>query len=160
MISIIAAISQNGVIGRNNTIPWRLKSDLMRFQRMTHEHTVIMGRNTWNSLPIKPLPHRQNIVVTRCNDVHFEGAEIAKSVSEAFKLSTRNDQYIIGGSGLYQEGLGFANRLILTRVLAHIEGDTFFPEFDLDDWKMEECALFGVSPEDEYPTILETYLRV
>lgn len=160
MVTIIAAVSQNGVIGKSGTIPWTLKSDLLRFKRITQGNTVIMGRNTWNSLPVKPLPDRQNVVVTRCRDIEIPGAEIVRSVAEAFTVSNRNEQFIIGGSGLYREGLGFADKLILTRVLAQIEGDTFFPEFDLNDWKIVESALFGTTPEDEYPTILETYLRV
>lgn len=160
MVIIIAAISQNGVIGRNNTIPWKLKKDLMRFQRMTQENTVIMGKNTWHSLPIKPLPDRQNIVVTRSDNTHFKGAKVVRSIDDAFKISNRNDQYIIGGSKLYSEALGFADKLVLTRVLAQIEGDTFFPEFDQNDWKIDDSALFSAGPDDEYPTILETYIRV
>ncbi len=135
MISIIAALAENRVIGVNNTLPWRLPNDLKHFRRLTTGHAIVMGRKNYESIG-KPLPERTNIVVTRNRDYRVDGCLIAHSLDEALRLAGGDPEiFVIGGAEIYREALPRADRLYLTQVHAVVEGDTFFPEIDLKDWK-------------------------
>ncbi len=132
MISLIVAMTDDRVIGRDNKLPWHLPEDLARFKRLTMGHPIVMGRKTFESIG-KALPGRQNIVVTRNRSWNASGIDIAKSLSEAISKATRKDEvFIIGGASVFQEALPMADRLYLTIVHAVIPGDTFFPPFKLE----------------------------
>jgi dihydrofolate reductase len=128
-IVLIAAVAANGVIGRNNALPWRLKGDMQFFRRTTTGHTVVMGRKTWESLS-RPLPGRRNVVVSRNPDFRAEGAELASSLEAALALAGEGPIFVIGGAMLYRQALPYAGRLLLTEVAAEVEGDARFPDFD------------------------------
>jgi dihydrofolate reductase len=136
-LSLIAAIGKgNRALGKDNQLIWHIPEDLKRFKALTLGHPVIMGRKTWESLPEKfrPLPGRQNIVITRQNDYHAEGAIVSNSLEDAIisaqKTEGVDELFIIGGGELYKEALPFANKLYLTLIDEEKEGDVFFPAFE------------------------------
>ena len=140
-LALICAMSENRVIGKNNTLPWRLPEDLKYFKRTTMGSSVIMGRKTWDSIG-RVLPGRTNIIVTRSPALQIEGVKIALSVSEAIELAEHSalidgseEAFIIGGAELYSEAMPFADRFYLTRVHAEVEGDTFLQSFDEAAWR-------------------------
>lgn len=135
MISIIVCIAQDGAIGNKGGLLYHLRADLRRFKELTTGHTIIMGRKTFQSLPKGALPNRRNIVLTR-SAAQFPGAEAFPSLQEALASCTDGEHvYVIGGSSVYQEALPLADELCLTLVHATPpEADTFFPEYDPQDW--------------------------
>jgi len=136
VISIIVAISENGVIGKNNQLLWHISDDLKRFKRLTTGHTVIMGRKTFESIG-KPLPNRRNIVVSRGEGVKFNGCEVARSLTDALEIASTDDEvFIIGGGEVYRQALPLAGKIYLTLVHANFEGDTFFPSINPQEWKV------------------------
>ncbi|MHC4948753.1 MAG: dihydrofolate reductase [Planctomycetota bacterium] len=135
-ITIIAAVSENGVIGRGGGLPWHLPEDLRRFKRRTLGHTLVMGRRTFESLG-GCLPGRRCIVVSRTPSFAPEGVTVAASLADALAAAGDDDEvFIAGGSAVYREGLAVADRLELTIVHADVEGDAFFPEYDPDAWRV------------------------
>jgi dihydrofolate reductase len=149
--SLVVARARNGVIGRNNQLPWRLPSDLAYFKRVTLGHPVIMGRRTWESIG-KPLPGRHNIVVTRNPGYRAEGATVVGSLAEAFRAAGEVDEAcVIGGTSLFAEALPIADRIHLTEVDADVEGDTWFPSFDRSQWLEREVARQARDERHEYP---------
>ena len=132
MITLVLAMAKNGVIGKGGAIPWRIADDLKRFKQLTLGKPVIMGRKTWDSLPKKPLPGRDNIVVTRQRDWSAEGAINASSLDEA--LAKSRDVNVIGGGEIYHEALAHADRIELTEVHRDFDGDAHFT-FDRSDWR-------------------------
>jgi dihydrofolate reductase len=139
IISMIAAVSENMVIGRNNDLPWRLPDDMKYFMQTTKGHCVIMGRKNYESIPekFKPLPNRVNIVVTRQKDFVAPGCIVVHSLSQALekaKGTGPDEVFLIGGSEIYKQGLSLAQNLYLTEIKARIEGDVYFPSFDHTDW--------------------------
>jgi len=135
MKGILVATSPEGIIGKNNTIPWHYSEDLKRFKELTLGKTVIMGRNTWESLPIKPLPKRRNIVITRSS---IENVECFNSIEEA--LSTcKGDIWFIGGAGIYEEAMDLADYIDMTLVPDNINGDNciYFPKIG-NNWEESE----------------------
>ncbi len=135
MISLIVARARNGAIGRNGTIPWDVPEDLKFFQRETLGGAIIMGRNTWDSLPFKPLPRRLNIVVSsRGVDADNVVPDIASAVDLA-RGQGYGRIYGIGGAGIYGGMIGLAHRLLISEVALDVpDADTFFPDFDTDGW--------------------------
>ncbi len=132
---MIAAIADNGVIGANNALPWRLPEDLARFRTLTTGHAVIMGRKTWASIG-RPLPGRQNIVVTRQSGLRLDGAEVAASLDSALDLVRMPaPAFCIGGGELYALALPHAQRLYLTEIARRFDGDAVFPAFDRSLWR-------------------------
>jgi dihydrofolate reductase len=132
-VSIVAAVARNGVIGRDNSIPWRIPEDLTRFRELTTGHPVVMGRRTWDSLPerFRPLPGRRNVVVTRDSEWRADGAERAASLADALVLVSGAPRlFVIGGGQLYAEALPLADELLLTEIDSDIEGDTLFPSWE------------------------------
>lgn len=139
IISMIAALSRNRVIGKNNDLPWKLPDDMKFFMDTTKGYHTIMGRKNYDSIPhkFKPLPHRTNIVVTRQENFIAPGCIVVNSVEKGLahaKQSKESEAFIIGGAEIYKLGLLYANRLYLTEIDAEIEGDTFFPIFDRGQW--------------------------
>lgn len=139
IISLISAISENGVIGKDNDLPWHLPADLQHFKKKTTGHTIIMGRKTFESVG-KPLPNRVNIVISRQPDYLAKGCIMASSLEKAIDMTPDNkdEVFICGGAAVYKHGLQLADRLYITRVHQNVEGDTFFPELDLAKWKETE----------------------
>jgi len=132
-LALIVAVAENGVIGKDGDLPWRLPGDLKHFRRTTLGHAVIMGRATWESLP-KPLAKRRNIVVTRNRDYVADGAEVVHSFEDAVTLARTTDPepFVIGGASLYAAALPLATRLVISEVHREVDGDTWFPPFDRD----------------------------
>ncbi len=135
MISIIAALAENRVIGINNTLPWRLPNDLKHFRRLTTGHAIVMGRKNYESIG-KPLPERTNIVITRQSGYEAPGCLVAHSLDEALKMASDDTEvFVIGGAEIYQQTLTRADRLYLTLVHDTVAGDTYFPAVDSNDWR-------------------------
>ena len=127
---LIAAVARNGAIGKDNTLPWRLKADLAHFKTATLGHPIIMGRKTWESLG-RPLPGRTNVVISRDPTYEAQGATVVPNLGAALDLCADSAQmFVIGGAQIYALALPMANRLLLTEVDAHIDGDAFFPAFE------------------------------
>lgn len=135
IISLIVAIAKNRVIGFNNTLPWHLPEDLKHFKALTTGHHIIMGRKTYESLG-RLLPNRVTVIVTRNKSYKVEGALVVHSLQDAIQLCKNDDEvFIIGGAELYKDGLQVANQLYITEVDLKVQGDAFFPEFDLNEWQ-------------------------
>jgi dihydrofolate reductase len=139
-INLIFARAANGVIGASNTIPWHLPEDMAHFKQQTAGAPVVMGRKTWDSLPprFRPLPGRQNIVVTRQADWHAEGAQRVGSLREALSACGQpasNEVWVIGGAQIYAEAEPLAHRAVVTELGRDYEGDAFAPELDATAWR-------------------------
>ena len=136
ILTVIVAVSENQVIGKDNDLIWNLSLDLKRFKSLSSGHHIIMGRKTFESFP-KPLPNRTHVVITRQENYKVpEGVLVVNSLEKAIELTKKDEQpYIIGGVEIYKQALAFADCIDLTRVHAHFECDTFFPELDLNEWK-------------------------
>jgi dihydrofolate reductase len=138
-ISIIVAIAENFAIGKDNQLLWHIPADLKRFKRITSGHQVIMGKLTYLSLPIRPLPNRHNIVISDRQDDVFEGCTTVHSIEEAVNLCNEQDEsFIIGGGSVYRQFLPLCNKLYITQVHKNFEADTFFPPLDFKAWHMVE----------------------
>jgi dihydrofolate reductase len=140
IVSAIAALSKNHVIGRNNDLPWRLPDDMKFFMETTKGHHVIMGRKNYDSLlpKFKPLPQRTNIVITRQRDFNAPGCTVMHAVEPALALARKNleeECFIIGGAEIYRLAMPHTTRLYLTEIDAHVEGDTYFPDVNMKDWR-------------------------
>jgi len=132
-LNLIFAKSRNGVIGNNNALPWHLPEDLAHFKRLTLGCPVIMGRKTWDSLPVRfrPLPGRLNVVVTRQADWATTGAHTAHSLHQALQLCEQSEQvWVIGGAQLYAQALPLADTAVVTEIDADFAGDAFAPQFE------------------------------
>ena len=128
-------MGKNMVIGKNNSLPWKLSADLKRFKELTTGKPVVMGRKTFESIG-RPLPNRINIIITREKDYKAEGCIVVHSVDDALKFAKGNEEImIIGGAQIYNEFLPLANRMYLTLIDKNFEGDAYFTEFDEDGWK-------------------------
>ncbi len=138
IISLIAAMGKNRVIGKNNSLPWNLPADMKHFRELTTNKPVIMGRKTFESIG-KPLPNRTNIVITRDQDYKAENCIVVRSADDALKAAENNEEVmVIGGSQIYKEFLPRANRMYLTLIEEDFDGDAFFPEYKVEEW--EETA--------------------
>lgn len=160
MISIIVAASRNNVIGRNGLLPWKLSDDLRHFKATTLGKPVIMGRKTWESIG-RPLPGRQNIVITRQRGFVAKGCDVAASVDAAIALAGQVDEImVIGGTQVYEAFLPRAERLYVTRVHAVVEGDAFFPAIDEDRWKLLTDELHWADEKNDHAFSFRIYERV
>ena len=140
-ISLIAAISKNYVIGKNNDLPWHIPEDLKHFRDVTRGKTVLMGRKTWESIPEKfrPLPKRVNIVVTRNKEYQVpESVVLFNNIEEALASRSNEEVMVIGGGGIYAQTIKKADMLYITHVDMEVEGDVLFPQIDLSVWKETE----------------------
>lgn len=164
-ISLIAAVSKNRVIGKENDLPWHLPDDMKYFMQTTKAHHVIMGRRNYDSIPEKfrPLPNRTNIVVTRQTYFTAPGCLVVHSLEEALETARKNSEtevFIIGGSEIYSQGFRYADTLYLTEIQASIEGDTFFPAFDIRDWKEISRTHHSTDDRHVYPFDYVIYKRI
>lgn len=158
MISIIAAVASNGVIGDKNSLLWHIREDLQHFKALTTGHPVVMGRKTYESLG-RPLPDRRNIVITR-QKMELKGCDVVHSLSSALTLFGPDEEvFIIGGAQIYAEALPIADRFYLTRVEHPYEGDTRFPEWNPDDWRLVASESFPCGADYPHPFVFETYAK-
>lgn len=139
-ISLIVAVSRNGVIGRDGELPWHLPDDLRNFKRVTTGKPIVMGRKTWESIG-SPLPERRNIVVTRDPGYEAPGCDVVTTPEAALDAAAGADEImIIGGNAIYGAFLPIADRIYLTRVHADVEGDARFPALDTTQWQQESTV--------------------
>jgi dihydrofolate reductase len=161
-LSIIAAVSTNGVIGRGNELPWRLSADLKRFKALTMGHHLIMGRKTYASIG-RPLPGRTMVVVTR-GGFAADGVATASSLEDAISRATAAgdaEPFIGGGAEIYAQSIHRADRMYITRVHAEIEGDAFFPDFDdVAEWNLVDAEHWEADEKNEHPYSFLTYERI
>jgi dihydrofolate reductase len=159
-ISIIVAIAENYAIGLNNDLLWHISDDLKRFKKFTSGHTVIMGRNTFLSLPNGALPNRRNIVITDREGELFEGCEMAYSLEQSLELAgNEKEAFIMGGGMVYRQMLPVAGKLYLTTVHHSFDADTFFPEIDFSEWKEVDSEHVDADEKNEYPSTFRLYVR-
>jgi dihydrofolate reductase len=160
-ISIIVAIAKNNAIGKDNKLLWHLSDDLKRFKKLTSGHTLIMGRNTFLSLPNGALPNRRHIVITDIPNETFAGCEVAHSIDQAIELAGDSEEcFVIGGGMVYAQFLQVAGRLYLTRVDESFEADTFFPEIDFRQWKAVATETVDAGEKNEYTHTYTEYIRI
>jgi dihydrofolate reductase len=164
-LTLVVAVAENGIIGREGGLPWHLSSDLKRFKADTIGKPLIMGRKTFASIG-KPLPGRTNIVVTRDQEFRHDGITVVATLDEALQEAGRvarqtgaDDIAVIGGGEIYRQLFDRADRLILTHVLAKPEGDTVFPEVRADEWYLSESEDFPAGEKDSHATRRSVYRR-
>ncbi len=133
-VSLIVAMSRNGVIGKDNRLPWHLPADLKRFKELTMGHTIVMGRKTWASIN-RLLPGRRSVILTRNPEFQVEGAIVAHSLEQALLAAGSDDEvFVIGGEEIFRLAMAHADRIYLTIVQAQFDGDTFMPPVDPAQW--------------------------
>jgi len=158
-IYLVAAVANNGVIGAGGKLPWHLAEDLKHFKRLTLGHPVIMGRRTWESLG-KPLPGRENIVVTRQADYEAAGASVATSLAAAIALCAGEPvAFVIGGAKLYAEALPLADGLVLTEIERDYAGDTVFPAWDRGAWRASQRETHAAADGTRFAFVLYERLK-
>lgn len=160
MISLIVAMDRNRVIGKDNKLPWHLPADLAYFKRITMGHPIIMGRKTFESIG-RPLPGRENIVVTRNRSFQPEGCTVIHSIDDIQKIAAERDKevFVIGGAELFQASLPFADRLYITKIDASFPGDTFFPSFYEEDWRLVSSEKGPKDEKNPYDYVFLLYER-
>lgn len=160
-ISIIVATSKNNVIGVNNQLPWHLPADLKYFKSLTNGHSIIMGRKTYDSIG-RPLPNRENIVITRDKKFTSNDLIIKHSIEEAIEhCNGQEEVFIIGGDTIYKQTLAIANKLYITRVDIVIEnGDAFFPEINDEEWKKVSVEDYEKDEKNKFDYSFEVYERI
>lgn len=165
IISAIAALSQNRVIGKNNDLPWKLPDDMRFFMETTKGHHVVMGRKNYDSLrgKFKPLPDRTNIVITRQKGLVAPGCIVFNNIEEGIELARKNGEqecFIIGGADIYKLAMPFTNRLYLTEINAVIDGDTFFPEIKKEEWKETDRKHHAADEKHLFSFDIVTYNKI
>jgi dihydrofolate reductase len=159
--ALLAAIADNGVIGVENRMPWHLPADMRRFRELTMDNTVIMGRNTYESIG-RPLPDRENYILTRREGFTAEGCHVATSLWEALALAPANrTRFIIGGTEIYKEALNeeIVDMLYITRVHTDAPGNVYFPDYDASRWKLVWSEHHPKDDKNPLPHTYEIYVR-
>jgi dihydrofolate reductase len=160
IVSLVVAMSENRVIGRGGKLPWHLPKDLQHFKKLTVDHTVIMGRKTFEEIQ-RPLTNRRNVVITRNRAFHPHGVTVVPSLNEALALGATEDEvFVLGGGEIFRLALPRAGRLYLTLVHAVVEGDTFFPPLDTTAWAIDEEEHHEADAKHEYAFTFRTYSRI
>jgi dihydrofolate reductase len=161
MISIIVAIAEDNGIGNKNGLLWHLPGDLKRFKKLTFGNTVIMGKRTWESLPVRPLPGRKNIVITDDLLDTFEGAVTTYSIEDAISRCGQDDEvFIIGGGSVYRQFMPLADMLYITHIHKKADADTFFPVIEPDTWEPVEKEEHNMDENSEIPYTYIVYRRI
>jgi len=138
-LSIIVAIDEKNAIGKNNQLLCHLSEDLKRFKKLTSGHTIVMGKRTYESLPVRPLSNRINIVITDSPNEIIDGCIMAYSIEDAIhKCDSSNENFIIGGASIYKQFMPFSSKLYITKIHHHFDADCFFPEINPKEWKLVE----------------------
>ena len=158
-LTIIAAVSINNVIGNDNKLIWKLSNDLKRFKNLTTNHSVIMGRKTFESLP-NPLPDRDNIVITRDTNYSKPNIQVCSSIEDAINLTKTDMQpFIIGGGEIYSQTINIVDKIELTRVHEEFDGDAYFPEIPLDIFELINEENYNSDLENEFDYSYLTYKK-
>lgn len=160
-LSIIAAVGEGGVIGRRGDLPWHLPADLARFKRRTLGHHLLMGRRTWESIG-RALPGRTTVVLSRGGVEVPDGVLVARSLEEAVAMAAAGgdeEAFVAGGAEVYRRALPAADRLYLTRVLARVEGDVRFPDYDPAGWRLAASEERAADAANPFPLRFEEYRR-
>lgn len=156
---MIAAVAENNALGKDNELVWHLPNDFKRFKELTTGHYIIMGRKTFESFP-KPLPNRTHVVITRQKEYSPEGCIVVNSIENAIKLCPKDAPvFIIGGGEIYQQGLEYTDKIEITKVHAHFDADTFFPEIDLSVWELVTSIFNEKDEKHLFSFTYQTYLR-
>ncbi len=159
MISLIVAIDKNRGIGNNNKLLAYIPEDLKYFKRVTNGHTIVMGYKTYMSLPVRPLPNRKNIVLTRKN-IELPGAIVIHSIDELLKeLNSDEEVFICGGASIYEQMLPHATKLYVTHIFDEFQADTFFPEIT-DEWHISESICSKENINHKYPHVWTIYTKI
>ena len=165
-LALVVARARNGVIGKDGDLPWRLRSDLQRFKAVTLGKPCIMGRRTWESLPLKPLPGRLNLVLSKDESFTAKGALVCTTLDEAVEIARETAEEdgvdeicVIGGTALFERALPRAKRLYLTEVEAEPEGDATFPTFDEGAWKEISSEAFPAGEKDDHAFVFRVLER-
>jgi dihydrofolate reductase len=159
-ISIIVAIASNHAIGKDNDLLWHISKDLQRFKRLTENHTIVMGKNTYFSLPRRPLPKRTNLVITDVAGEQINDCLMAYSIEDAIaKMKKGEENFIIGGGSIYKQFLPLADKLYITRVHQDFEGDVFFPEIKPEEWDLLSAENITDDPQNDFSYTFEIYKR-
>lgn len=159
IVTIVVAISDNHVIGKENKLLWHMPNDLKHFREITSGHTVIMGRKTFESVG-KPLPKRRNIIITR-QQISIDGCEVVNSIESALDLCSNEEEvFIVGGAEIYRQSMHLTDRIYLTIIHQYFEGDSFFPEISTQEWK--EVFREDHQPDEKNPLPYSfiTYRRI
>lgn len=163
-IVLVAALAENNVIGKKNDLIWRLPDDLKHFVALTKGNNVLMGRKTYDSLFIKPLPKRKNLVISRNKALEYNHPdvlvfdEIEKTLEH--EIVAGKPLFVIGGGEIYKQSLAIAHRLEITHVHAAFDGDTFFPEIELSQWKIVKEEFHPKDEKHEFAFTFTTYKRI
>jgi dihydrofolate reductase len=158
-LSLVAALAENGVIGRDGDLPWHLPADLRRFKRLTTGGVLLMGRRTWDSIG-RPLPRRRSLVLSRDPHFHPEGAEVFPTLEAALEAAGAEEVFVVGGAAVYAATLPRASRLYLTHVHTRAEGDVYFPSFAAEDFELLEEEHHPADPRHAHAFTFSTYQAV
>jgi dihydrofolate reductase len=159
-IAIIVAVGEGNVIGAGNNIPWYCPADLQYFKRTTLGSPVLMGRKTYQSLKIKPLPGRQNIIVTRDSKLICEGCDVVTSLESGLQLACSEEKlFVIGGADIYRQSISLAEDLYITYVDVSVEGDRFFPEVDMTEWELVREQKYKADEKNPHNMIFKYFTR-
>jgi dihydrofolate reductase len=161
IISMIAAVAENGVIGKDNDLPWYLPDDLKYFKNTTKGHYILMGRKCYESFG-KPLPNRTNVVITRNDNYNDDGITVVHSLEEGLELAKQGGEtevFICGGSQIYAPGMDMADKIYLTRVHASVDGDVYFPPMDEGKWKLVSSEKHSKDEKHAYDFTFLVYER-
>ncbi|QDV24910.1 dihydrofolate reductase [Aureliella helgolandensis] len=158
--TLVVGIGRGGIIGNRGALPWRVRSDLQRFKRMTMGHCLLMGRKTYDSIG-RPLPGRQTIVLSRSvqSNLPQDVAAVSNLNDVASLVQPHRKVMVVGGAEVYRAALSRCDRMWITRICADVEGDTVFPEIDWHDWTLERSQMVEADPQDEWPTEFEEWIR-
>jgi len=159
MIILIAAVAENNALGKDNQLMWHLPDDFKRFKTLTSGHYIIMGRKTFESFS-KPLPNRVHVIITRQKNYKKEGCLVASSIKNAIEMTPKNeDVYIIGGSEIYIQSIEMAEKIEITKVHSSFEADTYFPEIELNKWKLVFEEHHKKDEKHNFDFTFQTYLK-
>ncbi|MFK5855182.1 MAG: dihydrofolate reductase [Bacteroidota bacterium] len=159
-ISIIVAIASNYAIGKDNDLLWHISKDLKHFKNLTKEHYIVMGKRTYYSLPIRPLPNRTSMIITDVANEEIDGCIMAYSIDDAVnKMDSSNENFVIGGGSIYNQFMPLANKLYITRVHKDFEADTFFSEISLNEWELVSEQHVTDDPQNDFTYTFEVYNR-
>lgn len=159
-ISIIVAIASNNAIGKNNDLLWHISKDLKRFKEITKGHYIVMGKRTYYSLPVRPLPNRTSLIITDVANEVIDNCLMAYSIEDAVnKMDTSKENFIIGGGSVYKQFMPFANKLYITRVHRDFDADSFFPDISLNEWKLISQEDITDDKQNNFKYTFEIYSR-
>lgn len=160
-IAIIVAVAEQNVIGSNNTMPWHCPADLQYFKRTTMGAPVLMGRKTYQSLHVKPLPGRQNIVITRDQNFTLAGCDVVHSVEDGLACARKQKPetvFVIGGADIYRQVIGLADELYVTQVELAVAGDRYFPDIPTKEWRLVSSEPYLADQKSPYNLVFKKFV--